>query len=379
MNPKVLALFMEPAPYRIGLIRELRRAWMGSLDALFISSSLTQQWGDDPSDVDAGILPSGRLQALSEVRRLLAARNYSVLQVSGWGHPVTFGSMVLAKRYGIPIVSETDTPAPFSEAVWRRAAKSVLYPRLFGLPKIFLPAGTRQAAYLRQYGVADDRIRPGKFTVDVAGIMDFSSSFTADSRRAFNARFNIPNLAGTTFLYVGRLEPLKGIQDLLSAFIRLRTERSDVRFLIAGSGSLEPLVRDAASSIRSVHFLGHLKGRAVWEAYCSSDVFVLATLRDSWALVVNEAMAAGLPAIVSDGAGCIDDLLVGGETGLVYPRGSSNDLYTAMKKVAADPDLRRSMGQRARELISDWTLAGEARIMTSAWSRLVVDGNAKCS
>jgi glycosyltransferase involved in cell wall biosynthesis len=377
MNAAVLALFMEPAPYRIGLIRELRRAWKGSLDPLFIGTNLTQRWEDDPSDVGAAVLPAGVVSALTEVRRRLGSRAYRVLHVSGWGHPVTFGSMVLARAYGIPIVSETDTPAPFSEAVWRRWAKSVLYPLLFSLPKMFLPAGQRQSAYLSKYGVTGDRIRQGKLTADVDGIIKFCSAFTSEDRLAFNTRFNIPNSTGTTFLYLGRLEATKGIQDLLSAYIRLRTERSDVRLLIAGGGSLEPLVRDAASSVRSVHFLGRLKGRGVWEAYCASDVFVFPTRRDSWGLVVNEAMAASLPAIVSDGAGCIDDLVVSEETGLVYPRGSSNDLYASMSRLAAAPDRCRNMGRKAQQHISHWTLADEAQIMASTWGTLV-GGSGEC-
>jgi len=130
------------------------------------------------------------------------------------------------------------------------------------------------------------------------------------------------------------------------------------------------MVRSAASSLRSVHFLGHLKGQDVWKAYCSSDVFVLPTLRDSWALVVNEAMAARLPTIVSNGAGCIDDLVLHGETGFVYPRGSRDALFASMHTLAASPQLRAQLGQKAAQLISDWTLADEARAMTLAWDKV---------
>src|SRR5262249_3623602 len=94
----------------------------------------------------------------------------------------------------------------------------------------------------------------------------------------------------------------QGIQDLFDAYIRLRAQRNDVTLMIAGSGGLERFVRDAAASLRSVHYLGQLSGEQVWQAYAAADVFVLPSRREPWGLVVNEAMAAGLPVIVSENA-----------------------------------------------------------------------------
>jgi glycosyltransferase involved in cell wall biosynthesis len=324
-------------------------------------------WANQPGEAQFGFLPDGNIAALRYVLRHLSRSAYDLLHIAGWGHPILLGSMLAAAARGIPIVSETDTPPPRGEAPWRRLIKAALYPPLFALPTKFLPAGNQQAAYLKQYYVDDGRIVRGKMTVDTKQIAAFASKFTARNRSEFRRRHGIPDRAGTVFLYLGRLEPFKGIQDLFDAFIRLRAQRNDVELIVAGSGSLDMFVRDAASSLRSVLYLGHLSGERVWEAYCAADVLVLPSRREPWGLVVNEAMAAGLPAIVSEDVGCADDLVHHGVTGMIVRAGASNSLHSALLKLADNPAQRIRMGERARELISGWTLAEEARIIASAW------------
>jgi glycosyltransferase involved in cell wall biosynthesis len=276
--------------------------------------------------------------------------------------------MLAAAARGIPIVSQTDTPPPRSEAMWRRVGKAALYPPLFKLPAKFLPAGNQQTAYLKRYNVKDQHIVHGKMTVDTDAIAAFALKVTQQERLDFRRRLGIPDATNTVFLYLGRLEPFKGIQDLFDAYVRLRTQRKDVALMVAGSGSLEMFVHDAAESLRSVHYLGHLTGEHVWQAYSAADVFVLPSRREPWGLVVNEAMAAGLPVIVTDSVGCADDLVRTGVTGLIVKAGDGASLYSAMLELADNPFGRKRMGEEGKRLISDWTLAEAARIITTAWS-----------
>lgn len=364
----VLAIMMEPAPYSTGLIRELRAVWSGKLDVVYVGRNLTQTWANPPGEVQATFLPQGTLVALRYVVNRLSRSTYDLLHLAGWGHPILLGSMLAAAAKGIPIVSETDTPPPRDEAVWRRLSKALLYPPLFALPARFLPAGNRQTAYLKRYNVKDGHIIHGKMTVDTEAIATFASKFTAQDRAQFRRRHGIPDTVKTVFLYLGRLEPFKGIQDLFDAYIHLRAQRGDVALIVVGSGSLELFVHDAAASLRSVQYLGHLSGERVWEAYCAADVFVLPSRREPWGLVVNEAMATGLPVIVSDSVGCADDLVRHDVTGLIVRAGSSSSLHSAMLQLADDPARRIRMGEEGRKLIAGWTLAEEARIIASAWS-----------
>jgi glycosyltransferase involved in cell wall biosynthesis len=278
---------------------------------------------------------------------------------------------MLSAIRSLPIVSETDTQSPRTEPFLRRAVKKALYPVLLSFPTKFLPAGSRQAAYLRKYRVKDRSIRLGQMTVDVAAISAFAWRYSPERKQDYRRRIGIADSAKTLFLFLGRLEDFKGLQDLFDAYIRLRTRRSDIALVIAGSGSLERFVREASASLRSVHYVGHLTGDEIWEAYCAADVFVLPSRREPWGLVINEAMAAGLPVIVTDVAGCIDDLVDHRVSGLTVRAGDSSMLLAAMSELAENPDLREELGAGGREVISNWTLAQEARIMTTTWEAAI--------
>ncbi len=367
MTSSVLAIFVEPAAYRTGLVRELHARWGGKLDIVYIARNMSQVWGKDADKNDIQYLPERRADAMRELNRRIRRSNYDLVHVAGWGHPVLTAAIVLSTMRGLPIVSETDTQSPRAEPMWRKAVKRTIYPTLLSFPTMFLPAGTRQASYLRKYAVGEGAIRLGQMTVDVAGISAFADRYTAERKQAYRRQIGIADSARTVFLFLSRLEDFKGLQDLFDAYIRLRTQRSDVALVVAGSGSLERFVRDAAASLRSVHYVGHLSGEQIWETYCASDVFVLPSRREPWGLVVNEAMAAGRPVIVTDAAGCADDLVRDRVSGLTVRAGDTASLYAAMSELAENTELGRKLGAGARDVISRWTLAEEARIMTSAW------------
>ena len=139
----------------------------------------------------------------------------------------------------------------------------------------------------------------------------------------------------------------------------LRRKLADVSLLIAGDGSLREWIEQQAAP--PIYYLGRLSGESVWEAYAASDIFVLPSHFEPWGLVVNEAMASGLPVIATDRVGCVDDLVRHGVTGLIVPAEAPDQLLSAMKSLANDPGARRRMGAQAKELIADWTLENAAR------------------
>jgi glycosyltransferase involved in cell wall biosynthesis len=231
---------------------------------------------------------------------------------------------------------------------------------------LFTPAGTPQAAYVRSFGVPSSRIRIAQLTVDVAAIQTWSNAFTLDRRAKVRSCLQLAN-DNIAILYVGRLEPHKGVEDLLAAFMTLRGRLPNARLLLAGDGSLRDRVIAAAAEMPAIHYLGRLADETLWEAYNIADIFVLPSRFEPWGLVVNEAMAAGLPVVVTDRVGCGPDLVQHGVTGLVVPAASVTALSTALETTCAETDWRRYMGSQARQLISQWTLANQARNTTAAW------------
>jgi glycosyltransferase involved in cell wall biosynthesis len=208
-----------------------------------------------------------------------------------------------------------------------------------------------------------------QMTVDVCAIRRFCANREA-VRSAARARWGM-SADERIVLYIGRLEVYKGLQELLSAFARAIEEESDMRLAIAGDGSLRPRVEAiAANADCRITYLGRLSGDEVLRAYLAADLLVLPSLFEPWGLVVNEAMACGLPVIVSARVGCADDLVRQGETGLVVGAGREIELTNAIRQLVRDAPARGRMRHAAESLISNWTLKEEAQNIICAWRKI---------
>lgn len=369
MNRTVFMLMIEPTPYILGFIREVRSAWKGSVEVAFVGRNLSQPWGE--CAVADEFFTAGYL---SETRRLwtrLKSGRYVLVHLAGWSHPLVFTALLICALRGIPISVESDTPRRAESGGWRPWVKRMLYPWLFRLPRLFLPGGSRQAAYFSDYGVPDDRIRIARMTVDVEAILVYRASVTPERRNRNRQRLGLAK-DQVAFLFVGRLESHKGIRDMLDAYRELREHAAaHCALLIAGDGSCRHEVDEAAARVPGIMATGRLSGVDLLDIYVAADVFVLPSLREPWGLVVNEAMASGLPVIVTDAVGCADDLVEPGVTGLIVPAGSPAALAEAMQHLAGDAGLRRAFSHTATERIRPWTLRNEAGRVVVAWREVL--------
>jgi glycosyltransferase involved in cell wall biosynthesis len=303
------------------------------------------------------------------VTGLVGSGKYRLVHLAGWGPKEMLAALVLARLRGIPTAVELDSFASPGQKRLKRIAKTLLMPLLFRLPSHFLPGGQNQKQYLLDYGVDERRIRIAQMTVDVARISRHAAQQDAEKRQGIRKRLGLAADA-FVFVYVGRLEPHKGVPDLLAAFQRLAAGRP-AQLAIVGDGSLQGLAREAERDVPGVRTLGRLADEALLDAYSAADALVLPSLFEPWGLVVNEAMAAGLPVIASDRVGCAPDLVCAGETGLLFPAGDVDALRNAMQRLMNDHPLRERMRLNGRQLISGWTLENEARIIVSTWETLV--------
>ncbi|HVZ51728.1 MAG TPA: glycosyltransferase family 4 protein [Pseudolabrys sp.] len=365
--PAVLMLFLEPAPYIVAFVAAARKVWPGRIDVLYAATQLSQDWGTRIDEGDV-VLPRSQRLALAEIKRRIASRRYALVHLAGWGHPLLWRTMLYAARR-VPVTVQSDTPAPRGEPAWKRYIKRAVYGVLFRIPKMFTPAGTPQADYVRSFGAAPSRIRIAQLTVDVAAIQEFTAKM-ASRRTAVRSSMGLAD-EDLAILYVGRLEPHKGIDDLIDAFTALSRQIPSAKLLIAGDGSLRERVMALAARTHAVHYLGRLAGEAVWEAYGAADMFVLPSRFEPWGLVVNEAMAAGLPVVVTDCVGCARDLVRPGVSGLIVPASAPKLLAEAMEKLCGDAALRQRMADAARQIISGWTLANQASNTLSAWRQVL--------
>jgi glycosyltransferase involved in cell wall biosynthesis len=158
-----------------------------------------------------------------------------------------------------------------------------------------------------------------------------------------------------TFLYLGRIIQLKGIEILIKAFYELRKNRDDVLLLICGDGPFRKHCQNMAEKlgIPSVEFIGPVNHDEVANIYKLADVFVLPTyfcgvMYESWGLVINEALSMSLPVITTTAVGAAFDLIIEGYNGFVVKENDVKDLYEAMNKIIG-LDLIK-MGKNSRKI-----------------------------
>ncbi len=162
--------------------------------------------------------------------------------------------------------------------------------------------------------------------------------------------------ARPVILFASKLQTRKHCDHLLEAFLQLRPSATPPQLVIVGDGeemeSLRRRVLDSGST--DVRFAGFRNQGELPRFFDLASVFVLPSQHEAWGLIVNEAMAAGLPVIVSDDMGCAVDLVRNGENGFVYPFGDIPALSNALHAVL-QPGAAERMGRASAERIAHWS------------------------
>ena len=170
--------------------------------------------------------------------------------------------------------------------------------------------------------------------------------------RRFSGRERVAAAAGAkvTLLFVGRLEPRKGVMVLLRAYRRLCRDGLPVRLLIAGSGSEETALRAYVGrhGLPDVSFLGQFADDEAPGLYAACDIACAPSpYGESFGIVIAEAMAAGKPVVAAANRGYSTLLAAHADTLLAAP-GDADALYRRLRALVVDPGLRRRLGDWAR-------------------------------
>jgi len=214
----------------------------------------------------------------------------------------------------------------------------------------FVVPGQSAAEYLHAQGIRESEIFVAPNAVD----NDLFSDAAAEARRSEAANRAQLNLHTRYFLFVGRLVREKGVFELISAYAKLdQSLRRDFGLVFVGDGPCRQELEKQARSISpgDVEFVGFMQREELAKYYALAHALVLPTYTDTWGLVVNEAMACGLPVILSDVAGCAQDLLENNKNGLLVPSKNEDALADAMSNLSTRPDLCREMGAASAKRI----------------------------
>jgi glycosyltransferase involved in cell wall biosynthesis len=296
--------------------------------------------------IERAISPLHDLRGLLQLVRLLRAHGFAAI------HSVTPKAGLLAAIAGfvsrVPVRVHTHTGQVW--ATRKGLARTILkaLDRVIArLDTHVLVDSVSQRDFLRAQGVLTASQGEVLGCGSVSGVDGVRFRPDAASREAIRGELSIPSSA-RVFLFVGRLNRDKGVLDLASAFERVARERDTVFLIYVGPDEdlLAPDIRSrcghSASRVRFVSWT-----EAVERYMAASDVFCLPSYREGFGSVVIEAAAAGLPAIGSRIYGIVD-AIEDGKTGLLFSVGRVPELAAAMATLAADDEMRGSMGKAAR-------------------------------
>jgi glycosyltransferase involved in cell wall biosynthesis len=215
--------------------------------------------------------------------------------------------------------------------------------------------GKPHTRYLKALGLPYDKIAQCYDVVD----NEFYQRAADDARRSPQLLRDC-GLPQRYFLYVGRLAPEKNTSRLLTAYARYRASGGHWSLVLVGDGPEKETLQQQASFLgigSSTHFAGLKNSREITVYYAFASCFVLPSKREPWGLVVNEAMASGLPVIVSRQCGCAEDLVQPGRNGFLFDPEDDAELAARLLSIDNCPDEdREAMSRKSREIIAGYSL-----------------------
>jgi glycosyltransferase involved in cell wall biosynthesis len=262
-----------------------------------------------------------------EIGERLRKGRFDVVLVQGWYLKCFLQAAFAAKRQHLPLIVRGDSHLDTPRSGLKRTAKSLVYPAFLRLFDAALHVGERSRAYWKRYGYPQSRLFFSPHCVDAGW---FAARATAGAGAELRAELGIASGAKVV-LFAGKLVPLKRPMDVIAAGARLKTAGRELCLLVAGAGPLESEMLTAASTAGvPIHMLGFCNQTLMPKAYAAADVLILPSEQETWGLVANEALACGLPVVLSEAVGSAPDLAGDGSAGRVFPVGNVKALAEAI-------------------------------------------------
>lgn len=267
------------------------------------------------------------------------ARGITHVWIEGWRFLELWQAVQAAHSNGLHVWMRGESHNLVPEPVMRRAWKRPLLGWLFRRVERFLCIGSANRRYYLAWGVSPDRLAPAPYCVDNARFAAAATQFHP-LRPELRARWAIAPDAYVV-LFCGKLIARKHPLDLVRAARLLPSVGGlPVHLLFAGDGELGPAVKEALCVPGAPRgtVTGFLNQSEIHGAFAAADCLVLPSDQgETWGLVVNEALASGLPVIVSNRCGCAEDLAAPLGPHNQYPFGDVAALARAIVQVAMHP------------------------------------------
>jgi len=301
------------------------------------------------------ITPFADLKAVIQLYKIFKAHQPEIVH----SHTPKAGtlSMIAAKLAGVPHRLHTIAGLPLLVATGAKrklldvvekitySCATMIYPNSFGLEEIIIQ---------NKYTTKDKLKVIGNGSSNGIETSHFDPAlYTDEAKNALKKELSIAD-TDTVIVYVGRLVKDKGVNELIAAFKKLSDERSDVKLLLVGirENHLDPLLPITEAEIDSntnIIFAGWQND--VRPYFAISDVLAFPSYREGFPNVVMQSASMGLASIVTDINGC-NEIITDGHNGKIIPVRNADALYTAIKELIDNEELREQLASNARSSIT---------------------------
>lgn len=348
---KILFITNIPSPYRVDFFNELGKSC--DLTVLFekaASDERDKSWNDHSFANFRGIVLDGTKTSTDKafapsVKKYLKGREYDRTVVCNASTPTGMYAMQYMIMHKIPYMIEGDGAFPKQNEGFRKYIKRHFIKNAAGC---FSTCPMHDEYYL-QYGADKNKIIRYPFT-SVFEKDIISAPLTKEEKEALKKELGITEKK--TVLTVGQFIPRKGFDILLRA---AEKADPDTGFWFIGGNPGEEYL-ELAGDNEHIHFAGFRKPSELKRCYMASDLFVLPTREDIWGLVVNEAMACGLPVVATDRCNAGLELVKNGENGYIVPADDYKSLAEKINLIIGNEEMQCSMAQKSIEIIKDYTI-----------------------
>ena len=296
--------------------------------------------------------PSDVVRRISGVLEDIQPR---VVAIPGWDAPAALMALRWCLRTGTPTILMSESQIHDHVRIWwKERVKS----RIVRLHSTGFVGGRPHVAYLKALGMPAGQIFTGYDAVDNEF---FAGRAEAIQRNASYERERL-SLPEHFFLASGRFVEKKNLPFLLDSYAKYRAAigKEGWGLVVLGDGPFKDQLfklRGRLGLGDSVIFPGFRQYNELPAYYGLASAFVHTSTSEQWGLVVNEAMACGLPVIVSSPCGCVPDLVQNGVNGFVFDPCNTEELARHLEYMTNNNDARVAMGEASRRMIADWNLA----------------------
>ena len=306
---------------------------------------------------------------VAEAKEKLSKLDLDAVVIFGHNFLAIHQVISAAKELQIPLMYRSDTHLGLRRSQLKNLIRNPIMFLFFKQFDAFLAVGSENRRYYEKFGVPSRKIFDTPFSVDNSRFADTSKLSSAE-RKAVRRKLKVETEA-PIILFASKFTTRKRPGDVLAACRILHSREIDFHLVYVGSGELQERLETEARNVPfKVTFAGFQNQTQLPPIFWASDVFVFPSENEPFGLVVNEAMAAGLPIIASSEIGCVPDLVHHDVNGRIFEAGDVEGLADALEPILRSEALRRKMSEKSREIVVRSDFASTANGLAAALASL---------